>query len=770
MTDTGPARLPGLPALKTNDPALARWAQAVAEHLEVRAGARGNPLERAVTVRELNALDRKFPTGYGSSSGQPGDIAVDMGGGMSASLSVSAFSKALRESRLYKELTRKLDDPDRFNAIPTEVRRILLQSISEEASKRGAAISSLESITQTATASLAYRVDEITAAVEGASAGIREVLFAAATESRASAGKVTQIEASLGNYYQDGTEGRVVLEETLVVAADRVEGLAGEYMVKINAGGAVAGFGLAASEDVNGATQSSFIVQAENFAIIGTGTDPLTPFGVDTNSGTIFLNGQVKIDATGPTIEQISKSITLTASSTVFKVNQSGQPSPGSLTLTATLNNGLTGTPTFSVIDGTADLSGSVGATQSLAYANMVTNQVTVRATLTVAGYTYRNDLTLYKAFDGSTGAPGSNGANGSNGSNGAPGSSGQDGPRGSVIRYLSGGGWSDAQASAAVPGTPVIGDTVTISSSTTATTKYWSGGSWVDPGVVIDGNLLVRGTVSTDALYAGALTGMTIRGGSISIGSGSQSVLNTVNGSGGFYGMRCWNMGLRTLYVSSTATGYVPTEVMIWGDGASASLNGLRGSAPSAAGVVGGLNGKAFHAESGTAGPFTGSHDCAVPVDTQMTPGDIVVDDECLIRGDWSNTFFSVKTSSRANQKGAIGVYTHGMGLLKDYSLLAVVYDERETGGPRTDFIRAQGDSYEMVEVNAVGEGQMNVCGEGGNLEAGDLIVTSSTPGKGMKQADELIRGYTVAKCRENVTFDSPEQVKMVACIYLCG
>ena len=43
MSDTGPAKLPGLPALKSTDPALQRWAQAVAEHLEVRAGARGNP-------------------------------------------------------------------------------------------------------------------------------------------------------------------------------------------------------------------------------------------------------------------------------------------------------------------------------------------------------------------------------------------------------------------------------------------------------------------------------------------------------------------------------------------------------------------------------------------------------------------------------------------------------------------------------------------------------------------------------------------------------
>lgn len=51
-----------------------------------------------------------------------------------------------------------------------------------------------------------------------------------------------------------------------------------------------------------------------------------------------------------------------------------------------------------------------------------------------------------------------------------------------------------------------------------------------------------------------------------------------------------------------------------------------------------------------------------------------------------------------------------------------------------------------------------------------GDLIVTSSIPGKGMKQADDIVRSYTVAKPREDVTFASPSDIKMIACIYLCG
>ena len=77
---------------------------------------------------------------------------------------------------------------------------------------------------------------------------------------------------------------------------------------------------------------------------------------------------------------------------------------------------------------------------------------------------------------------------------------------------------------------------------------------------------------------------------------------------------------------------------------------------------------------------------------------------------------------------------------------------------------------THDLADINALGEGQINVCGEAGNIEPGDLIVTSSMPGKGMKQADDLIRNYTVAKAREAATFDSPDQVKQIACIYLCG
>jgi hypothetical protein len=38
--------------------------------------------------------------------------------------------------------------------------------------------------------------------------------------------------------------------------------------------------------------------------------------------------------------------------------------------------------------------------------------------------------------------------------------------------------------------------------------TRYWTGSAWVDPGAVIDGNLLVKGTVTLDAIKSGSTIG----------------------------------------------------------------------------------------------------------------------------------------------------------------------------------------------------------------------------------------------------------------------
>ena len=76
----------------------------------------------------------------------------------------------------------------------------------------------------------------------------------------------------------------------------------------------------------------------------------------------------------------------------------------------------------------------------------------------------------------------------------------------------------------------------------------------------------------------------------------------------------------------------------------------------------------------------------------------------------------------------------------------------------------RNQADTSTTASINCEnGTGWFNttLAVAGGSL--------SSIHGKGTKQSDDIVRGYTVAKSRESVTFNNPNEVKQIACIYLC-
>ena len=117
----------------------------------------------------------------------------------------------------------------------------------------------------------------------------------------------------------------------------------------------------------------------------------------------------------------------------------------------------------------------------------------------------------------------------GEKGDTGSTGGTGATGQRGSGEFYTTGSSWSDATANAAVyavypTGGNINGDTVTISNGTNyAMTKFWNGSAWVAPGTVLDGNLLVSGTVSAAKINA---NGLTIRdpSGNIILDAGSSS------------------------------------------------------------------------------------------------------------------------------------------------------------------------------------------------------------------------------------------------------
>ena len=180
----------------------------------------------------------------------------------------------------------------------------------------------------------------------------------------------------------------------------------------------------------------------------------------------------------------------------------------------------------------------------------------------------------------------------------------------------------------------------------------------------------------------------------------------------------------------------------------------------------------------TGGTAPFTGCHDGLLLKETTVVAGDIIVDTGVIVAiSGVTDTITEVAVSATANQKGAIGVFatisTQIPNILQIAEIVpiwqhdewvdSVVYKLNPIYQPIVD-------THDYVAINSVGEGQINVCGENGNFQVGDLIVCSSTAGKGMKQGDDIVRSSTVAKIRENVAFTSSTEVKLVSCIYMCG
>lgn len=345
-----------------------------------------------------------------------------------------------------------------------------------------------------------------------------------------------------------------------------------------------------------------------------------------------------------------------------------------------------------------------------------------------------------------------------------------------------------------------------------------------VNSRYVFNGHLEADSGTFKGTVTAATITGSTVTGGTIDIGSGAFSV-DTLGHSqfafkyGGYVSMRTSisNNGGMTLHLndntrvaafyisegakegvlslgtasnkgriiskghgSTAITGYSSTTAIKgWGQtggGSSWTGTGVEGEgligvygltrAASASGIaVKGFapaGAKVFYGSGGgTVGPFTGSHDGFGHSNCKVEIGDIVCDKELFNISDISNAIFKMKPSSKPMDRTARGVLS-GIDDLDDFTPAAV---EKMEGW------KEKLSGHKVWTFNALGEGAMNVCGEGGDLEAGDYICTSSMRGKGMKQPDqEYERPYTVAQVRHDVTFESKTEVKQVAVIYLRG
>lgn len=162
----------------------------------------------------------------------------------------------------------------------------------------------------------------------------------------------------------------------------------------------------------------------------------------------------------------------------------------------------------------------------------------------------------------------------------------------------------------------------------------------------------------------------------------------------------------------------------------------------------------------------FTGQHRTFV----KDTPTNQLVDKEGLIVSADQNEFIKmsggvaygkdaitineslpvVSLSTKSNDKKCFGV----LSTTEDPDTRKEVY-----GNFASTMRKEEGDT--RVYVNSVGEGAIWVVNTNGTLESGDYITTSNVAGYGMKQDDDILHNYTVAKILMDCDFNPVTQPK---------
>ena len=134
------------------------------------------------------------------------------------------------------------------------------------------------------------------------------------------------------------------------------------------------------------------------------------------------------------------------------------------------------------------------------------------------------------------------------------------------------------------------------------------------------------------------------------------------------------------------------------------------------------------------------------------------------------------VMLSSQRNQKSVFGV-------VADVELESENERKFEQGAFVTTFSKPNND--ERLMINGLGEGGIWICNINGKLENGDYITTCEIPGLGMRQDDDILHNYTVAKITQDCDFDISSnkyetivfthngieyKKSFVGCTYHCG
>ena len=104
------------------------------------------------------------------------------------------------------------------------------------------------------------------------------------------------------------------------------------------------------------------------------------------------------------------------------------------------------------------------------------------------------------------------------------------------------------------------------------------------------------------------------------------------------------------------------------------------------------------------------------------------------------------VELSTKRNQKSVWGVISEEEDINSN---------ERAYSSGAFVTILTKKENDNRLIINSLGEGAIWVCNINGNLENGDYITSCEIPGYGMRQDDDLLHNYTVAKITQDCNFE---------------
>jgi hypothetical protein len=183
----------------------------------------------------------------------------------------------------------------------------------------------------------------------------------------------------------------------------------------------------------------------------------------------------------------------------------------------------------------------------------------------------------------------------------------------------------------------------------------------------------------------------------------------------------------------------------------------------------------------------FTGSHRCSLAIQPPHDRETDLIGKIVVATGDYNDldgaatitmdeAIPMVELATKNNDKRVFGVVA---GFEENSSQRFF-----KIGNIRFDKTKVTNDR--KVIINSLGEGGILVCNVNGDLHNGDLITTCDVPGYGAKQADDIIRNYTMAKITTSINWKNIETNEklthgkfkqgrkvikwaLVGCVYLC-